>query len=71
MTNKGGGHMDPLEIGAVQQAMPQVLIEYGAQTSGKFQLAIDRPRTKDRCKAHMRLGEVVPGTEVNRKKQSK
>ena len=55
MTNKGGGHMDPLEIGAVQQAMPQGLIEYGAQTSGELQLAIDRPRTKDRCKAHMRL----------------
>ena len=56
--------MDPLEVGAVQQAMPQGIIEHGAQTSEEVQLAIDIPRTNHRRKAHMRLGEVVPGTGV-------
>ena len=59
MTNKiGGGHMDPLEIGAVHQAMPQGIIEHGAQTAEQVQQATDRPQTNDQRKAHMRLGEV-------------
>ena len=67
MTNQiGEGHMDPLEVGAVQQAMPQGIIEHGAQTSEEVQLATDRPQTNDRHKAHMRLGEVIPGTGVMR-----
>ena len=36
--------MDPLEVGAVQQAMPQGIIELGAQTSEEVQMAIDRAR---------------------------
>ena len=49
MTNKiGEGHMDPLEVGTVQQAMPQGIIEHGAQTSEEVQLATDRPQTNDR-----------------------
>ena len=47
--------MDPLEVGAVQQAMPQGIIELGAQTSEEVQMAIDRARTNHRRKAHMRL----------------
>ena len=31
MTIIGGGHMDPLEVGAAHQAMPQGIIEHGAQ----------------------------------------
>ena len=45
-------------------AMPQGIIEHGAQTSEEVQLATDRPQTNDRRKAHMRLGEVIPGTGV-------
>ena len=37
--------MDSLEVGAVQQAMPQGIIEHGAQTSEEVQLATDRPQT--------------------------
>ena len=45
MTNKiREGHMDPLGVGAVQQAMPQVIIEHGAQ---KVQQATDRPHKND------------------------
>ena len=33
--------------GAVQQAMPQGIIEHGAQTSEEIQLATDRPQTND------------------------
>ena len=55
MTNKGGGHMHPLEVGAAQQAMPQGIREHGDQISEEVQLAKDRPRTNDRRKAHMRL----------------
>ena len=67
MTNKiGEGRMDPLEVGVVHQAMPQGIIEHGAQTSEEVQLATDRPQTNDRRKAHMRLGEVIPGTGVMR-----
>ena len=51
--------MDPLEVRAVQQAMPQEIIEHGAQTSEEVQLAIDRLQTSDRRKAHMRRGEVI------------
>ena len=65
MANKiGEGHMDPLEPGAVHQAMPQGIIEYGAQTSEEVQMATDRPQTNDRRKTHMRLGGVIPGTGV-------
>ena len=61
MTNKiGEEHMDPLEVGAVQQAIQQGIIENGAQTSEEVQLAMDRLQTNDRSKAHMRLGEVIP-----------
>ena len=54
--------MDPLEVGAVHQAMPQGIIEHGAQTVEQVQLGTDRPQTNDRRKAHMRLGEVIPVT---------
>ena len=54
--------MDPLEVGAVHQAMPQSIIEHGAQTVEQAQQGKDRPLTKDRRKAHMRLGEVIPVT---------
>ena len=56
--------MDPLEVEAVQQAIQQGIIEHGAQTSEEVQLAIDRLPTNGRRKAHMRLGEVIPGTGV-------
>ena len=62
----GEGHMDPLEEGAVHQAMPQGTIEHGAQTSEEVQLATDRPQTNDRRRIHMRLGDVIPGTGVMR-----
>ena len=62
MTIKGGGHIDPLEVGAVHQGMPQGIIEHGAQTVEQVQLGTDRPQTIDRRKAHMRLGEVIPVT---------
>ena len=81
MTNSiGEGHMDPLEVGAVQQAMPQGIIEHGAHTSEEVQLAIDILQTTDRRKAYMRLGEVIPGSGLmqaqgesceQRKKQSR
>ena len=65
MTNRiGEEHTDPLEVGAVQQAIQQGIIEHGAQTSEEVQLAIDRLQTNDRRKAHMRLGEVIAGTAV-------
>ena len=54
--------MDPLEVGAVDQAMPQGIIEHGAQTVEQVQLGTDRPQMNDRRKAHMRLGEVIPVT---------
>ena len=54
--------MDPLEVGAVHQAMPQGIIEHGAQTVEQVQLGTDRPQTIDRRKVHMQLGEVVPVT---------
>ena len=54
--------MDPLEVGAVHQAMPQGIIEHGAQTVEQVQQGTDRPQTNDRRKAHMRLGEVIPVT---------
>ena len=49
--------MDPLEAGAVNQAMPQGVIQHGARTVEQIQWGTDRPR-----KAHMRLGEVIPAT---------
>ena len=56
--------MDPLEVGAVQQAMPQGIIEHEAQTSEEVQQATDRAQTNDRRRAHIRLGEVIPRTGV-------
>ena len=65
MTNRiGEGHMDPLEVEAVQQAMLQGIVEHGAQISEEVQLAIDRLQTSNLRKAHMRRGEVIPGTGV-------
>ena len=54
--------MDPLEVGAVHQAMPQEITEPGAQTVEQVQLGTDRPQTNDRRKVHMRLAEVIPVT---------
>ena len=62
MTIKGGGHIDPLEVGAIHQAMPQGIIEHGAQAVEQVQRGTDRPQTNDRHKAHMRLGEVISVT---------
>ena len=59
MNNRiGEGHMDPLEEGAVHQAMPQGTIE--------AQLATDRPQMNDRRNIHIRLGDVIPRTGVMR-----
>ena len=55
--------MDPLEAGAVQQVMPQGIIEHGARTVEQVQRGTDRPLMNDQRKAHMRLGEVIPVTE--------
>ena len=60
MTIKEGGHVDPLEVGAVRQDMPQGIIEHGAQTVEQVKQGTDRPQTNDRRKAHMRLGEMIP-----------
>ena len=60
--------MDPLEEGAVHQAIPQGTIKQGAQTSEGVQMATDRPQTNDRRKIHMRMGDVIPGTGVMRAK---
>ena len=54
--------MDPLEVGAVHQAMSQGIKEHRVQTVEQVQLGTDRPQTIDRRKAHMRLGEVIPAT---------
>ena len=62
MTIKGGGHIDPIEVGAAHQAIPQGIIEHGAQTVEQVQQVTGRPRTNDRRKAHMRMGEVIPAT---------
>ena len=61
--------MDPLEEGAVHQAIPQGTIDPGAQLTGEVQLATDRPLTKDQRKIQMRLGDVIPGTGVMRAKE--
>ena len=61
--------MDPLEVGAVHQAMPQGIIEHVAQTSEEVQMATDRPQMNDRRKIHKRLGDVIPGTEIMRVKE--
>ena len=55
--------MDPLEAGAVHQAMPQGVIEHGARTVEQVQRGTDRPLMNDQRKAHMRLGEVIPVIE--------
>ena len=54
--------MGSLEVGAAHQAIPQGIIENGAQTVEQVQRGTDRPQTNDRGKAHMRLGEVIPAT---------
>ena len=54
--------MDPLEVGAVHQAMPQGIIEHGARRVEQVHRGTDRPLTNDQRKAHMRLGEVIPVT---------
>ena len=54
--------MDPLEVGAVHQAMPQGIIKHGAQTIEQVQLGTDRPQTIDRRKAQMQLREVTSVT---------
>ena len=54
--------MDPLEAGAVHQAMPQGVMEHGAQTVEQVQRGTDRPLMNDQRTAHMRLGEVIPVT---------
>ena len=58
------GNMDPLEEGAVHRAIPHGIIVHGAQTSEEVQVATKRPQPNDRQKIHMRLGDVIPGTEV-------
>ena len=63
MTIKGGGHMDPLEVGAVHQAMPQGIIEHGARKVEQVHRETDRSLKNDQHKAHMRLGEVIPVTK--------
>ena len=70
MNNRiGEGHMDPLDEGAVHQAIPQGTIEQGAQTSKEIQMSTGRPQTNDRRKIHMRLGDVIPGAGVMRAKE--
>ena len=70
MNNRiGEGHMDPLDEGAVPQAMPQGTIEHVAQTSEEFQLATNRPQMNDRRKIHMRRRDVIPATGVMRVKE--
>ena len=54
--------MDPLEAGAVHQAMPQGVMEHGAQTVEQVHWGTDRPLRNDQRTAHMRLGEVIPVT---------
>ena len=54
--------MDPLEVGAVHQAMPQGIIEHGARIVEQVQRGTDRPLTNDQRNAHMRLGEVIQVT---------
>ena len=57
MNNRiGERHMDPVEEGAVYQAIPQGTRDHGAQTSEEVQLATDRPQRNDRRNIHMRLG---------------
>ena len=54
--------MDPLEAGAVHQAMSQGIMEHGARTIEQVQRGTDEPPTNDQRKAHMRLEEVIPAT---------
>ena len=63
------GHMDPREVGEVHPAMQQGIIGRGSQISEEAQLAIDRPQTRDQCRAQMRLGDVIPQTGVMRIKE--
>ena len=61
--------MDPLEEQAVHPAMSQGTKGHGAQTSEEVRLATDRPQLNDRCRTHIRLGDVIPGTGVMRIKE--
>ena len=56
--------MDPRDVGAVHQAMPQGITGRGFQISEEVLLATDRPQTKDRRKMQMRLGDMIPQTGV-------
>ena len=40
--------MNPLEVGAAHQAMPQGITEYGVQTIEQVQQGTDRPQTNER-----------------------
>ena len=51
--------MAPLEEGAAHKAIPGI-IEHGAPTAGQVQQGIGRRRMKDRHKAHIQLGQVIP-----------
>ena len=62
MNIKRGKRMDPLEAGAVHQAMPQGAMEHGARTVEQVQRGTDKPLTNDQRKAHKQLGEVIPAT---------
>ena len=62
MNIKGGRRMDPLEAGAVHQAMPQGVMQHGARAVEQVQRGTDKPLTNDQRKAHMRLEEVIPAT---------
>ena len=62
MNIKRGRRIDPLEAGAVHQAMPQGVMEHGARIVEQVQRGTDRPLTNDQREAHMRLGEVIPVT---------
>ena len=54
--------MDPLGAGAAHPVTPQGIVEHGGPTVGQVQQGTGRPRMKDRHKAHMQLGEVIPVT---------
>ena len=58
--------MDPREIEAVHQTMPQGIRGRGAQTSEEVLLATDRLQTNDRRETQTHLGDVIPQAGVMR-----
>ena len=62
MNIKKGRRRDPLEAGAVHQAMPQGVMENGTRAVEQVQRGTDRPLMNDQRKAHMRLADVIPVT---------